>query len=124
MHTNAHKCTQMTQMHTNAHKCTQMHTNAQTHMHTHMPHMHTHAHTCTHTCTHMHTHTHTHNTHTTYTQIRVGAEEGQAAYTRGMNIVVLPQNYVSGSYDFLEDVVIHELWHINLHVWCVWCGAV
>eukprot|EP00026_Physarum_polycephalum_P009436 Phypoly_transcript_09560.p1 GENE.Phypoly_transcript_09560~~Phypoly_transcript_09560.p1 ORF type:complete len:444 (+),score=76.33 Phypoly_transcript_09560:54-1385(+) len=41
-----------------------------------------------------------------------GAEEGKAAYTRGENVVVLPQNYVSGPYDALEDVIIHELWHI------------
>jgi len=39
-----------------------------------------------------------------------GNDEGAAAYTRGFDTIVLPQNYLNRS--DLEDIIIHELFHL------------
>ena len=41
-----------------------------------------------------------------------GLEEGNAAYCRGNNVIVLPINYVNLSADRLYDTILHELFHI------------
>jgi hypothetical protein len=41
-----------------------------------------------------------------------GLEEGNAAYCRGSNIIVLPVDYVNLSADRLYNTILHELFHI------------
>lgn len=41
-----------------------------------------------------------------------GKEEGNAAYCRFQNIIVFPAGYLSFSQDELQDVLVHELFHI------------
>ena len=41
-----------------------------------------------------------------------GIEEGNAAYCRGNNVIVLPQDYVNLPVDRLYNLILHELFHI------------
>lgn len=41
-----------------------------------------------------------------------GHEEGNAAYCRGNNVIVLPISYINMQQSELQDIVLHELFHI------------